>query len=57
MMFSLIVFALLATFLFSTMFLPIFVTAWRREEEIWRSRKRQWATTAPFPRRPVKSGA
>lgn len=56
-MFSLIVFALLATFLFSTMFLPIFVTAWRREEEIWRSRKRQWATTAPFPRRPVKSGA
>jgi hypothetical protein len=47
MSFSLLVFALAATFLFSMIFIPVFFAAWRQEEEYWKRRTRQF-TVSPL---------
>ncbi len=44
MAYSLFVFSLFTTILFSTIFLPVFASAWWQEEEHWRRQKLQLAT-------------
>jgi hypothetical protein len=43
---ALLMFAVVTTVLFSMIFLPIFFTAWRLEEERWHPRSRQLATVS-----------
>jgi hypothetical protein len=38
---SLLVIALVATGLFSVVFLPVFAEAWRQEEECWKRRQKR----------------